>query len=311
MRIVVVGAGALGGFYGGVLANAGLDVTFLVRGETLRALQNGPLQVRSKLKGDFSVPVRVTDNPADLGQPDLVLLTTKAYDLDTAAMSLAPAVGEHTSVLTVQNGIDHIDRLSAAIPRERIVPGVIYISSTVTEPGVIDQVGGSGVITIGEDAGGISSRITDIQQEFNDAGLSVDTVADIWERLWGKFMVICAMSGVSALTRLTLPEIFSTPESRSLYLEVMEEVAAVARARGVALPQNAATDALNMVLNMPSMPMRGSMAYDQMAGRPLELDMLNGAAVRLGAEVGVPTPMNLAIVRALKPFALGDAALRQ
>ncbi len=311
MRIAVVGTGALGGFYGGVLARAGSDVIFLTRGESLHALRRGDLQIRSKLKGDFSVPVNVTDDVSEIGQPDLILLTTKAYDLISAAQSIAPEVGEHTSLLTMQNGIDHIDRLSGLIPRERIVPGVIYISSTVIEPGVIDQVGGPGTIIIGEDTGGVSNRITAIQRELAAAGLPVEAVDDIWSRLWAKFMVICAMSGVSALTRLTLREIFDTPESRTLYLEVMEEVAAVARAKGVALPEDAATASLNMLLTMPSLPLRGSMAYDQMAGRPLELDMLNGAAVRLGEEAGVPTPMNLAIVRALKPFARGGASQSQ
>jgi len=305
MRIAIVGTGALGGYYGGVLARAGLDVIFLTRGAALDALKRRDLVVRSKLNGDFSVSVHATENLAELGQPDLIVLTIKAYDLEAAARSIQSAVGDSTSVLTMQNGIDHIDRLATIIPRERIVPGVIYISSTVIEPGVIEQVGGSGAVIIGEDRGGMSERIAGLQQTLTAAGWTMEPVDDIWQRLWTKFMTICAMSGVSALTRLTLREIFDTPESRQLYVDVMQEVVAVARAKSAPIPENAAESMMNTLLTMPSLPLRGSMAYDLAAGRRLELETLNGVVVRYGDELGIPTPMNRAIYNALKPFVHG------
>ncbi len=305
MRIVVLGAGALGGYYGGVLARSGADVTFLARGATLDALRIRGLEVRSLLSGNFSQTVNAVGESVELEPPDLILLSAKTYDLDSAATTIAPLVGQHTSVLTMQNGIDHIDRLSAYMPRERIVPAVVYISSTVVEPGVIDQVGGSGQIILGEDSGGVSSRIDEIGAVLASAGIPIEKTNDIWLKLWTKFMVICAMSGVSALTRLTLQEIFDVPESRMLYRDVMAEVASVARAAGAGLPASAADDALRSILDMPSRPQRGSMAYDLLGGRRLELDSLNGAVVRLGDQLGVPVPMNRAIYHALKPFVAG------
>ncbi|MGD9711664.1 MAG: 2-dehydropantoate 2-reductase [Thermomicrobiales bacterium] len=308
MRVAVVGSGGLGGYFGGVLARSGVDVTFLTRGASLEALRTRGLQVRSVLSGNFALPVKAVDDPGTLGTPDIILLTMKAYDLEAAAQSIAPAVGGSTTLITMQNGIDHVDRLARHIPRERIVPGVVYISSTVVEPGVIDQVGGPGTIIIGEDRGNVSARVEEIQRFLTNAGLSVHVSDQIWELLWTKFMTICAMSGVTALTRLTLREIFDIDESRTLYLEVMEEVAEVARASGVDLPSSAAAATLQSLMNMPSLPLRGSMAYDLLAGRRLELDVLNGTVVRYGERLGVPTPMNRAISLALKPFANGATA---
>jgi 2-dehydropantoate 2-reductase len=303
-----MGAGALGGYYGGLLARAGNDVTFIARGATLEALHRDGLQIRSKLSGDFSLPVQATDDIASLDPPELVFLSVKAYDLDAVAEAVAPIIGSATTVLTVQNGIDHPDRLARLIDRGRILPGVVYISSTVVEPGVIEQVGGSGRILIGELDGGSSTRAEHIRQALSAAGVPVDVHHDIHAPLWEKFMVICAMSGVTALTRLTLREIFDVPESRALYREVMAEVAAVARASGQELPDRAPDLAMEQVLSMPALPLRGSMAYDLMAGRRLELEALNGKVVELGERLGVPVPMNLAIHRALKPYAAGAVA---
>ena len=306
MKVVVVGAGGLGGYYGGVLVRAGVDVTFIARGATLTALQERGLEVRSLLSGNFTVPVEVDRRSVgSLAPPISFILTMKAYDLDAVAQSVSVAVGEATTVLTMQNGIDHIDRLAKYIPRERIVPGIIYISSTVIEPGVIDQIGGPGTIFMGEDRGGSSDRVEAIQQLLSGAGLKVEVDERIWDKLWYKFMIICAMSGVSALTRLTLQEIFDVPESRDLYLAVMEEVTAVARASGADLPLTAAAEVLHMLENMPMPAQRGSMAFDLLAGRRLELDVLNGTVVKYADRFGVDVPMNLAIYRALKPFAGG------
>jgi 2-dehydropantoate 2-reductase len=305
MRIAVIGTGGLGGYYGGQLTRAGFDVTFLARGAALEAIRERGLVVRSALSGDYTVQPAVTNDVAGLGTPDLILFTTKAYDLDQAAMDIAPAVGPQTTLLAVQNGISHIDRLSAAISRERILPGVIFISSSVAEPGVIEQTGGPGRVVLGEEDGTVSARVERIADAFSTAGVAVETSSRIWARLWHKFMFICAMSGVSALTRLTLREIFDVPESRDLYLAVMEEVASVARASGVDLPQSAASDALENLERMPMLPLRGSMAVDLMAGRRMELDVLNGTVVEYGRRLGVDVPMNLAIYRALKPYAAG------
>jgi 2-dehydropantoate 2-reductase len=310
MNVVVVGAGSLGGFYGGLLARSGQDVTFIARGRTLEVLKTSGLTVSSKLAGNFTIPVAVTDEIASLSPPDLIFLGVKAYDLDAAARVVAPLVGMQTTVLAVQNGIDHPDRIARYIDKERIVPGVVYVSATIEEPGHIRQIGGPGEVRIGELSGMPTPRLESIQAAFIGAGVECPIIDDIWPTLWEKFMVICAMSGVSALTRLTLREILDCPESKAFYRDVMEEVASVARSSGVSLAEAAADNFMELLLNIPSLPERGSMAYDLLAGRRLELDTLNGTVVRLGAEVGTPTPMNRAIYAALKPFVDGPPAAR-
>ncbi|CAN5814544.1 2-dehydropantoate 2-reductase [soil metagenome] len=310
MNIVVMGAGSLGGFYGALLARAGNDVTFVARGKTLEALRTNGLTVNSKLAGVFTIPVTATDDIASLSPPDLIFLSVKAYDLEAAAQAIAPLVGRHTTVLTVQNGIDHPRRIARHIEQPRIVPGVVYVSANVSEPGVIDQVGGPGRVLIGELAGPISARTESIRDVFSAAGIPTEIFDDIWTPLWEKFMAICAMSGVSALTRLTLQQIFNCTESRTLYRDIMAEVLSLARASSVDLPESAADDFLTMMLAMPELPLRGSMAYDLLAGRRLEVDTLNGTVVRMGEELGVPTPMNKAVFAALKPFAGGPPASR-
>ena len=305
MNIVVMGAGSLGGYYGALLAQAGHDVTFIARGKSLAALTASGLQINSALAGNFTIPVAATNDIGSLSPPNLIFLSVKAYDLEAAAEAIAPIVGPQTTVLTVQNGIDHPQRVARYIDQSRIVPAVVYISATVNEPGVINQEGGPGRVLIGEMNGSVSPRIERIYKLFSGAGVAIETCDDIWHQLWEKFMVICAMSGVTALTRLTLQEIFDCPESRTLYRDVMAEVVGVARASGSDLPESAADDFLAVMLAMPALPLRGSMAYDLLVGRRLEVDWLNGTAVSLGKELGVPTPMNRAIYFALKPLAGG------
>jgi 2-dehydropantoate 2-reductase len=305
MRIVVVGAGALGGYFGGLLARDENEVTFLARGRSLEALRRDGLVVRSKLKGNFTVPVAATDDPASITPPDLIFLAVKAYDLESATRMITPLVGADTTLLAVQNGIDHPERIAQIVDRSRIVPGVVQISATVREPGSVDQVGGPGRMLIGELDGPISDRVRSIEECFARAGIAVEIYDDIWPHLWFKFMFICAMSGVSALTRLTLQEIFDEPEARAFYLDVMREVAAVATASGSSLGEDDVQAAIASVTAMPQPPERGSMAYDLLAGRRLEVETLNGTVVRLGRERKVPTPMNRAIYASLLPLANG------
>jgi 2-dehydropantoate 2-reductase len=305
MKIVIMGAGSLGGFYGALLARAGHDVTFVARGRSLEALQSNGLRISSKLAGDFTVPAAATGDIGSLQPPDLVFLSVKAYDLDDAAKAIAPIVDSHTTVLAVQNGIDHPDRIGRFIDSRRLVPGVVYVSATIEEPGFIRQIGGPGEVRLGELQGPATPRVHAIQQALSGSGVTCQVFDDIWPQLWEKFMVICAMSGVSALTRLTLRQIFDCPESRQLYRDVMAEVLSLARASGVDLPESAADDFMTTMLAMPALPERGSMAYDLLAGRRLEVDTLNGTVVRIGHELGIPTPMNRAIHAALKPLANG------
>lgn len=302
MRILIVGAGALGGFYGGLLARSGEDVTFLARGATLDRLRSNGLTIESKQFGSYTMPVSTAASVDEIEAIDLIFFSVKAYDLEETARQIAPLVRNGTTVLAVQNGIDHPRRLAAMLGPEAVLPGVVYISTTVTEPGVIKHVGGPGLLQIGEMEPRDSTRLAAVGSVFEQTGVPVETYPDIWPNLWLKFMVICAMSGVSTLTGLTLRRMLDVPVTRQLYRNVMAEVVDVARASGADIPETSADDFMTMLETTPALPERGSMAYDRMAGRRLEIETLNGAAVRLGEKYGVPTPLNWVILAALLPY---------
>ncbi|HET8523570.1 MAG TPA: 2-dehydropantoate 2-reductase [Thermomicrobiales bacterium] len=305
MRVAVMGAGALGGFYGGLMARAGEDVTFIARGKTLEALRDHGLTVKSRLKGDFTIPVTATNDANSLGAVDLVFFSVKSYDLDTAVQAIKPLVGPETMVLSVQNGIDNEQRIGKIVGDQAVIGGVVVVSSTVEAPGVIAQVGGPALVRFGEMTPGITPRVRRLKDLFDKIDIPAEALEDIRGPLWQKFMLICAMSGVCSLTRLTLQQIFAVPETKQFYRDVMAEVTAVARAQGVDLPESAADDALVAMQSMLATAERGSMAYDLMAGRRIEIETLNGTVVRLGRESGVATPYNFAIYASLKPFANG------
>jgi 2-dehydropantoate 2-reductase len=308
MRILIVGAGALGGFYGGLLARSGADVTILARGAMLDRLREVGLSVDSKQFGSFTLPVPTAASIDELDAPDLIFFSVKAYDLDATARQIAPLVREGVTLLAVQNGIEHPQQLAAHVGEEAVLPGVVYVSTTVTAPGAIAHVGGPGLLQLGDAFGAKPERLERIAAVLREAGLPVETYPDLWPMLWRKFAAICAMSGVASLTRLTLAQMFAVPESRQLYRDAMDEVVQVAIARGVDLPESTADDLMAMLESMPALPERGSMAYDLFAGRRLEIETLNGSAVRLGDEIGVPTPINRVITASLLPYKDGTPA---
>ena len=306
MRILVVGAGALGGFYGALLARAGNDVSVLARGAALDAVRDGGLTIESAKYGSFTQPVAAIADPSEAGEVELIFFAVKAYDLDATARQIAPMVRKGVTLLAVQNGIEHPQQLAAYVGEDAVLPGVVYVSTTVTAPGVITHVGGPGLLQLGDAFGPNPERLERIAALFRETGAPVETYPDLWPMLWRKFAAICAMSGVAALTRLTLAQMFAVPESRQLYRDTMDEVVQVAIARGVDLPVTTADELMSMLYAMAALPERGSMAYDLFAGRRLEIETLNGSAVRLGTESGVATPINSVITAALLPYKDGS-----
>jgi 2-dehydropantoate 2-reductase len=303
MRIAVIGAGGTGGYFGALMARAGEDVTFVARGAHLDAIRKGGLTVRSQLSGDFHVACTATDNTEEIGPVDLVLFCVKAYDTEQALAHLRLLVGPETMILSVQNGIDNEAQISRAVGPGHVLGAVAHVSSVIAEPGVISQTAGPGRITFGEMDGRTRARTERLLETFRRAGIAAAVHPDITAALWEKFIFICAMSGVTALTRLPIGPILADPESAGLVRDVMAEVEAVALAKGIAVAGYTDKAMAFMVGLEPAM--RGSMYYDLAAGRRLELSTLNGTVVRLGRETGIPTPLNGAIYAALRPYEHG------
>ena len=232
---------------------------------------------------------------------DLILLCVKAYDNPGALDLMRPLIGPETVILSVQNGIDKEEEIGKAVGPEHVVGCVAYISSTIESPGVIAQTAGPGKIVLGEMKGGTSPRTEALLATLRRSGITAELHPHIETALWQKFVTICGANGVTALTRLPMGDILACEETARLLKLAMEEVEVVARAKGAALPTGTADQSMAFFRTLePSM--RGSMYYDLAAARRLELDVLNGAVVRLGETHGIPTPLNFAVYAALKPY---------
>jgi len=305
MRIVVMGAGGVGGYYGGVLAKSGQDVSFIARGAHLEALRAHGLRVESQIMGEFALPrVSATDQPATLGKADLVLMTTKAYDLEAAARGLLPILTPDSLVLPLLNGVDIAERLATVVGMDRVLGGMCQISSSIKAPGVVKQVGPLNRIVFGELAGGSSPRARAVLAVFKEAGIVAELSEQILVDIWKKYLAICAAGGMTALTRSTLGPILKDPDTRALFVGTLQEVALLARHKGVLLPDNTVQEVLAGYDKLPP-EMRPSMGLSALHGQPLEVEALNGTAARLGRELGVPTPINHFIYVALKLVAEG------
>ena len=304
MRVTVMGSGGTGGYFGGLLARSGEDVTFIARGAHLAAIRKSGLTVRSRLAGDFTVPARATDDPTESGPADLVLFCVKAYDTESAAERLRPAVGPDTVILPVQNGIDSAERIGRIVGPRRVIGGLAGVSSVVAAPGVIEHRAGPDVIQLGELDGPPSPRTERVVEALARAGIKAQVRPDMRVALWEKFVLICGLSGLTALTRLPLGAVLACPETRTLFGQVMEETQTVGQATGVPVPGDHAAKMMKFFQGSDP-AIRGSLYYDLAAGRRLEIETLNGTVVRLGQERGVPTPANFAVYAALKPYADG------
>lgn len=306
MRAAVMGTGALGGFFGGLLARAGEDVTFIARGAQLDAIRARGLTVKSQWVGEFVVRAPVTDNPAEVGPVDLVLLGVKTYDLEAAAEQMRLLLGPETVVLPVQNGADIAERIGRILQMDCVLGGLTWVAAKVEAPGSITQTASSGstMLVFGELSGGSSPRTEQLLRTLDGAGITAELHPNVRVPIWQKLVAVCANSGMTALTRLPLGPILACPERRAMYRGAMEEVALVARACGIDLPDGVAERTFSVMSSYPP-TMRSSLANDLEAGRHLELEALNGTVVRLGREHGVPTPWNAAIYAALAPWAQG------
>jgi len=303
MRIAVVGAGAIGGYYGALLQRSGSKVAFLARGRHLAAIRERGLRIESVVEDPFTLPVRATDDPREIGRVDLVLFTVKAFDSAAAARLLPPLLAPETAVLTLQNGVDSVDVLIEAVGRRHVLGGLCQIFCAVASPGIIRQTGGPRRVVLGELDGTLSRRARAATEAFQAAGVPVDLSRQILVEMWEKFIFINAQGGMTALTRLPIGVIRETPETFAMYLDVAEEVAAVGRAHGVPIPDGQRERVRTFAQTLDAGGY-SSLYTDLTAGRRTELETLLGTVVRLGERYGVPTPAARAIYAALRPHDL-------
>jgi 2-dehydropantoate 2-reductase len=305
MKIAVMGSGGVGGFYGGRLAHAGAEVTFVARGKHLAAMREHGLRIESETQGNIHIPqVRVTDDPATIGPVDLVLVGVKLWDLADAARSFKSIVGPDTAVLSLQNGVIKDDILRREFGDRAVMGGVGYVATHIARPGVILQVGTLQRIIFGEYDGKQSKRAQAFLDLALKAGIQAELSTDIRRTLWEKYTFLVGLSGTTTTMRTTIGPIRSNPQTRAFLFDLMKEVVAVGRAHGVKLPENYAEDRLAFADSVAA-DMTSSMHHDLDSGNRLEVEWLSGGVVTLGAAVKVPTPVNRAVWDVLALHAQG------
>ncbi len=305
MRVVVVGAGAIGGFYGGLLARAGHDVGFLARGQHLEAMRQHGLEVRSTQFGNFTVPARASDDVADLGQADLTIVAVKTYDLDVAARSARATAGPDTMVLTFQNGVEAPDQVAAIVGREHVLIGTTSLETTIVEPGVVAHLSPFHRVTVSEFEGGPTPRVEHVVDAFKEAGVNAMVAPDGRRALWEKASFLIPLAALTSICESGVGPIRELPETRAVLDQVFAEVAVVAKACGYDVDE-ASKNARATAESAPP-TMKASMARDFGRGRQTEIEAILGPIVRLGAEHGVDVPGSRQIYAILKLRALQSA----
>jgi 2-dehydropantoate 2-reductase len=306
MRVLIVGAGGVGGYFGAKLARAGVPVTLLARGVHLAAIQRDGLRVRSAIDGESVATVTAVADVAGLPPADLVLFCVKSFDTETAAAAIRPAIGPDTAVVSLQNGVDNEETLERVLGPGHAVGGVAYVFATIESPGVIAH-RFAGHLVFGELDGRPSARLEALRAAFEKAGVRAEVAGDIRRALWLKYVMISAQAGMTALTRAPIGVVRGVPESRLMYRRIAEELAALAAASGVALGADAVDNVMKAADGLAA-EAYSSLHHDLTQGRRLELESLHGHAVRLGERLGVPTPMVFAVYAALKPHLDGRPA---
>ena len=299
MRIVVFGTGGVGGYFGGRLAHAGHDVTFIARGEHLRAIKTNGLKVDSPA-GDFVVfPAQATDDVSAAGVVDLVIVGVKAWQVPEAARAIKPLVGPATTVLPLQNGVEAVSQLVHELGSDKVIGGLCRIVSFVVEPGHIRHNGFTPSIIIGELDNRRTERIEQIEQAFSRAGLDTTVATDIQVALWTKFLFIASFSGVGAMANAPAGTTRTDSKWRALMRQAMEEIYQLAHARGVNLPPDSIEAVMASVDALPE-DATSSMQRDIAAGKPSELEAQNGAVVRMALEAGIEAPAHVLIYETLR-----------
>jgi 2-dehydropantoate 2-reductase len=302
MKIAVFGAGGVGGYFGARLAKGGADVHLIARGAHLEALRAKGLRVRSE-NGNLHFLLPATAKPDEVGPVDLVLFAVKSTDTMEAAKELGPLLGDDTTVLSVQNGIDNEERIAEVVGKERVAAGVAYIFATIGEPGVIEHQGQLARLVFGEWDASMSERLERFLEACRAGGIDAELSRTIRAELWRKYAMICATAGMTAAARLPIGEIRASKAAFDMYERIAGEVLDVAAAEDVELPDDTLARMVEIARNVPG-HWYTSLHYDLTHGKPMELDALHGEAVRRARAHGIEAPMCEAIYGILEPWAI-------
>ena len=304
MRIAVMGAGGVGGYFGARLAQAGHDVAFVARGRHLAAMRERGLSVRSANGDAHLANPRVTDDPASIGAVDVVMFAVKLWDTEDAAARCVALVRDGGIVIPFQNGVESVERIGAVVGRNRVAGGVAYIAATIAEPGVIAHTGTMARLRIGATIASQQSQIDAFAAACREARFDVEVVADIEAALWTKFCFLAAMSGVTSVSRKPIGVIRDDADMRAVLETAIGEGWALARARGVALADDYVEKQLAFADGLPY-EMTSSMANDLAAGNRLEAPWLSGGVARMARQSNVAAPVSATLYAALKPYCDG------
>lgn len=299
MKIFITGTGGIGGYFGGLLAKAGLDVTFLARGENYKAIKENGLVVKS-VNGNFEIkPVQVIENISEIVNPDLIIFSVKTYDTESVAKELSPIVNKDTVILTFQNGVDNDAQIKNVLPNTQVYPGVAYVITAKTKPGIIEQTGGLRKLVFGDRENPNNSKLKEIEKEMKNAGVDATFSDDITRDIWKKFMYICPFAGLTALHRKTIGEILSNPETEKQYEDCLRETILVAKAKGVNVSPNAFEEVMTTTRNTAPAS-KSSLLLDIENGRKNEIETLNGTLVKFAKELNIDVPVNELIYQSIK-----------
>lgn len=306
MKFGILGSGAVGGYYGAKLSQAGHDVTFVARGKHLEAIRQHGLEIRSPL-GDFVARAAAEQDTSKIGHVDCVVLATKAYDNASALPMLAPMIGQQSVVLTLQNGVDSVDECAAVVGRAAVLGGSTYIATALEAPGLIVQTGTHRRIVFGEvfePGDAVSARVAAIRDALAAAEIEVEAVADARVPLWEKFVYLSPFAAFTGASRLAIGGIWRFAQVQETFYDACREVERVARAEGV----NVSADTIGKIEGyMASLPpaTRSSLLIDLQQGKRIEVEALQGSVVRRGKNTGVPTPIHAALYAVLKAYENG------
>ena len=297
MKIAIYGSGGVGGFFGARLAQAGNDVHFIARGAHLAAMRKSGLKVESGA-GNIHLPKpNLHDDPAEIGPVDVVMYAVKLGDVESAAQKLKPLLHERTLVIPFQNGVESPEIVAKVIGRKHVLPGVAYIATGISAPGVVTHTGTMQRLQVGAGADAFVAAA-------KAAGINIEQAEDIDRARWEKFVFLVGLSGVTTLTRKPVGVCRTDPDIRATFKSAMTETWALGRKRGVRLADDFIADRLKFVDGLHA-EMRTSMQHDFEAGKPLEAPWLCGAVVRMSEEAGLEAPVNRTIYAALKPYLRG------